>query len=638
MKRFCQECGQEVKAEDHVCIHCGTKLIDLNQQEETPTEHTEEVEKQNSETRNESGSNEEEEKNNTTEVESNKTEGKRTEQRSTNHKKPMTKKQKLMIQIGAGVLVFLIGFSIWASNHHSAESVYNRFEKAIQEGDNKQISKLMIHEDGTRVSKEEAKAFLALIKEEGKHEVAPLYNVTRHGKFIGIFKSHKVEARDQFVSYDDMIEGLSFTFNDEEIAIYDEDQKIDYVLYGPLAPGIYTATAVFDGEYGETTKEEEIQLSSFDRDENWITMDIPVSKVTFFFENDDMFDPTSASILLNDEELDVSKDGETKEVGPFILDGSQTVQSVVEMPWGEITSEDIEVDSDYMGIYADLITEEQYDELTKAVLDFSEQFMEGVADKSTKPLENISDDFKETFDELIDYEFPSDFYFSGKLNSVSVDKDSLMVDTDKDNPVVTIDIGLNAETDAHYLEDDPDLNDETLQLIVEMNYNKDKKNWSFLTFEEGDYWGDFEGTDELEASENVYGPGEEAIAKAEEQGLEEEMEDFMIDYTDASVDAINNRDYSFVSDYITSDGPRKQESIDYIDYLDSKDIYEYFYGSELESMEEIESGKWEVTMLESFEIEHPDSSEDKEFRTTAVVVKDGDSFFVDELLETEEVD
>src|SRR5699024_9418015 len=99
---FCQECGQEAKADDRVCIHCGTKLMDLNQQDETPTEHTGEVEKQHSETRNDPGSNEEE-------VESNKTEGKRTEQRSTNHKKPMTKKQKLMLQIGAGVLVLLIG-------------------------------------------------------------------------------------------------------------------------------------------------------------------------------------------------------------------------------------------------------------------------------------------------------------------------------------------------------------------------------------------------------------------------------------------------------------------------------------------------------------------------------------------------
>src|SRR5699024_327386 len=137
---------------------------------------------------------------------------------------------------------------------------------------------------------------------------------------------YKIAGVDQFARYD-AIDGLTFSFNGTEIDEYDQDEKS--VVYGPFAPVFYPVRAMFKGEYGETNKVDNLTLARDDYDDTWMDMDLSISKVTFNVENYEEFNPSEAHIRLNDEEIAISKEGETEEVGPFILDGSQEVEVVV---------------------------------------------------------------------------------------------------------------------------------------------------------------------------------------------------------------------------------------------------------------------------------------------------------------------
>lgn len=112
----------------------------------------------------------------------------------------------------------------------------------------------------------------------------------------------------------------------------------------------------------------------------------------------------------------------------------------------------------------------------------------------------------------------------------------------------------------------------------------------------------------------------------------------MYDFYEASVDSINERDFSIVAGFVTADGPRRPEARKYIDYLDSKGIYQEFYNSKLEKAESIGDNTWKVTTTEEYLIIHPNSSSEQNFRTINNVKLVDGKLLVDELIDTKGID
>lgn len=608
MKQFCKECGKEAQPDHNICVHCGAPLGKNETQDEA------------AETKNDARAS-------GVAGGSSNTEPTRSKRSST----PMPKKKKRFISMIVIAAVILIGFTMWAQSYQSPQSVQKRFYNAAVKDDSKALQKLLIHEDGSKATEGEALALIKLVKENGDYVLNDYFSIEPEGKFLLFFQAHKAQAIDQFAYYPDPVKGLTFTFNGIEPSVRDK------VLYGPLIPGIYDVEAAFEGDYGETTIDGDITLGNYYSDEVLIEMDINIADVMFYIANAYEIDHENVQLKIKKEEIPIDDEGYSEAVGPFVLDGSQQVQTVVSMPWGKIESDPIDIMEHDMTIYADVLSDENYEEITELLGGFGEQFVEAFAEKDADLFENVSGTVKDSLTDMMDRRFyDDDWFYTGEFIQLEVDKDSIYLDFEGEAPALAIVVQYIFNEGYHELNEEPELMDEALPVEAKLQYNSDEKTWTIANMTD-EYWGTFEDVDEIAGSQTVFGPSEKAVKAAKDSDFKNEMTVFIEDYTRASVDAINYTDFSYVEGYIAEDGPRWEEARDYIDYLDSKNITEDFLDMEVESIESIEDDSWEVTVKESFTIYKDDSSDDKDFRTKVIVKKIDDEFLVYELIETNEI-
>lgn len=542
------------------------------------------------------------------------------------------KGKKILFRMGLVLAILLIGVLVWAKNYMSPEAVEKRFEKAVEREDAEQLKKLIVHGDLSSLEDFEVEAFLKLVKHEGRHVVSSLTDTVYAGKFLYVFDAYKVEVQDQ-IPYGDKLDDLSYTFNGKEVAIFDEDEDEEYIVFGPLAPGIYTVSVNFSSDFGELSVEEEVTLAETSYQEyTYMGIDIPLAKVSVYVENADYLGHENIKVKIGEKEFSIDEYGETGSIGTVLVDGSVMAQAVATLPWGEVVSQEVPIEDGEPWITAEFLSDSHLKDLKQMITDFGEQIVEARAAYSTKPIKNASKETKE-FIERYFYDFS---VYTGQLNRVGIDENGIYLVMDDDQLDVVIPVHYEMSEDVHDQEDKPDISDQTYIYELTFSYKKDDKAWTIKDINPHGW--SYEMTDEWDGSGKTHGPDEDLVKEASSQGFEKEMESFLKEYTEASVEAINERDFSIVSDYITKDGPRREEAEDYIDYLDSKDIYETWIGTELEKVEELGKKEWEVTVKEEFEIIRPDSDDQWQFRTVLIVKEVDGDLLVDELISTDRLD
>lgn len=614
MKKFCTECGKGLEKEHKVCIHCGTPYGLGDSEKEVAQKPTEKTPEQ-AESLSESTT--------------------ATAQETAPHipKKPMSKKQKTLYSLIGAVVVILIGFYMWGNAYQSVESVEERYLKALDEKDAKKLTKLVVFEDGTKINENDAKAHLALADAYSKDELSDWYAIKEHGKFLLLFTANKVEIINQYLVDDNPMEGMTFTFNDKEAGEVKEDDGV--VTYGPLVPGLYTVTAAYESESGAFSESQKMYFVS---GHNELTMDLPISDVRVYVKNYHTIEGQKAYIAFNDSKINVDEYGDSEEFGPVILDGSQSATIVVEMPWGEVESEAFDLDATNIDASADLLTKEQFDQVMDLLGQYGEEYVKVNANKDKGLFTTVGDNYRDTFDD----NYFGESYYAGKFNGVDALQEVALVQSDG-----PLRVRLTTQFQFEYdrfdkLNKPPTLEEDIQKRYVYLTYDASEKDWQIESVESLVYFGDFEDAVTVEGSGKLEKPDEKAIKKAKKEEtsklVDEDMETFMNDYYVASVDAINERDYSYMADYVTSDGPRKKEARDYIDYLDSKDIYEEIHEVELEKVEEIDEETWKVTTTELYTMIYPDRESEVTFRTINQVKVVNGRLQVDEFIDTKEID
>ncbi|MGD6803417.1 zinc ribbon domain-containing protein [Rossellomorea aquimaris] len=125
----------------------------------------------------------------------------------------------------------------------------------------------------------------------------------------------------------------------------------------------------------------------------------------------------------------------------------------------------------------------------------------------------------------------------------------------------------------------------------------------------------------LEFKEEEFNP---VVVTAVPEDNASSIEEFMIEYINTSVDAMNEGDFSIVKHLLHPDGKSFPESKDYIDYVVSKGIKEDVLSIDMIDFEEIKEG-YSVTMIEEYDIHYSDgTTNNKSFKST-YLVKEHDS-------------
>ena len=256
MKRFCQECGATAQPLDSVCTECGNRL-------EQPAQVTQVV-------------------------------------TVNKERKPMSKMKKVLFTSVAILLVILIGLFMFGSSYTSADSTLQRFQKAVFDKDKESLKKIMEYEGGIKLSPGELEAVIAYGEKEPNNFVksigpwghvseAFLFSLKQTGKSFGIFDGHKIIIRDQYLSIPIEYNEISFTLNDEKVAVSFEEEQ---AVIGPVAPGNYELKAVYEGEYAVSTQTIEIELLERFGDRIYEHIEFDMSEVTFRLEDLDAVDPS----------------------------------------------------------------------------------------------------------------------------------------------------------------------------------------------------------------------------------------------------------------------------------------------------------------------------------------------------------
>jgi len=581
MSRFCLECGQQLNQDDSICTNCGTKLP----------------------------------------------------QETVIPKQPLSKKQKVLYGIITGIAVLLIGFTIWGKAHFSEETTSKRFVDALSTMDTKELQSIVVRENGKAINKQEAKAMLKLAEVEGGSAVESLSAILQHGKWLGLFKVYKVQVIDQYAYYEGPLKGLSFTFNGVEVK--EESRKKESVSYGPLAPGIYEMDVTFEGTYGKGSSKSELYAYSPSGELSWINVELPLGNVIFEVPNYSSEVMLDARILINDEEIAVDKYGETEAIGPILFDGTQHAKLVVQYPWGEVTTDDMTIESEYQEIEAAILSTDEMKIVLDTLKQYGEEYIEAKAKRSTSVFTTTTKSFIESYAEnIVEPLIDNELFITGKFDQMDVDEDSVYL-LDDSELGITIDAEFTFMEDSHSLLDTPSISESVYTCDVKLIYDESEKKWfiqsSALTYS------NIATTKTISGSGTIHQPSSDAVQNEKDRLLKNELQSFFEYYVNQSVNAINARDFSYVEDLMTDDGPRKKEAKDYIVYLESKGITEQFIDVTVEKVEAVGTNTWQVTTTDEFIIYNPDGSKNKKY-TTVVTVKqvDGD-WLVHELLSTEEI-
>lgn len=118
-----------------------------------------------------------------------------------------------------------------------------------------------------------------------------------------------------------------------------------------------------------------------------------------------------------------------------------------------------------------------------------------------------------------------------------------------------------------------------------------------------------------------------------------EVEDFMRNYQQSSIEAINNRDFSKVEQLIDPSGKSYKEQQDYLDYLESKNITEEVMDFAVNDIVKVDKRSYKVSTFEQYEISYDDGSKViKGFNSSYLlkVLEDG-RLTVNELLYNQQV-
>ncbi|AZV42920.1 hypothetical protein BAOM_2311 [Peribacillus asahii] len=322
--------------------------------------------------------------------------------------KPLSKKGKTLVFTSLIFLAILIGIHLTISSLINPMSVVEEFEKAVLEKDAKQLASIINKgQKNYSISEKEAASYISYLTKQNNfttidnqlkmqanelddsHEFVPIPITDKHGNHLVILNK---DYKKKWLFYDQYyLEfypfSLTVTSNLPNTEVFVNDKKVtkiqaaeEPVSIGFVFPGEYQFKGTFKGEYGDITKEENINLTEGNGNSFSVYLQLDGQYVSISSNHDD------AILYVNGKSTGQTVN-ELESIGPVNMDGSIKLHAERKVNGKTIKTDVIPV-TDESGI--DLAFEEEEEEEYEYV----------AASTDTKFVDEVS-------------QFMNDFYIAG---------------------------------------------------------------------------------------------------------------------------------------------------------------------------------------------------------------------------------
>lgn len=570
MKRFCKECGQELPEGAKFCKNCGARVDDTKSAEGPPDSQTKRSAK----------------------------------------KTPMTRKQKFSFGAAGLIVICIIIFAVWGNTHYSEEKTMERFSEALASGESGTVQQL-VTVDGEEVSQEEAVAMTRLAEDtehftyeqngDARQVFAdfPVFQVEeKDKKALLFFTDYHVSAEPQYVSVVSDIEGVETTFDGKTVP--ENDSEGSTLEYGPLAPGVYEVSSVFETAFGAVDASQETTLLDGD---NEFQPELDVEDTRLHLSNKYGLPYDAVELKLNGEVLDSELEDEEVSVGPLLTDGSVELTGTAETSWGEVEIPPVKITEPQQDIEVDLMNDALKEEISDVIISFSEDYIKALAEQDASAISGISESLQEDFNDQW-FIIKEDEGFSGKLDQVGISFKDFSEEEVSERSYNVYDIPIQLTMTGQFADDSEDDHFE-YKSSIQLRY--DENQWEVYGFERN-YFGnasDYETYDGSgETVEGVKNDDDKDTDNDSEETDDTEISSLVEDYVYDLAEAVNNGEYSLVSEHIASGSEFETMQSDLVDRQNDSGLRQTVENVDVGKVSETGDDEWKVETTEVIELEY----------------------------------
>ncbi|MCQ6277100.1 hypothetical protein JMM81_19685 [Bacillus sp. V3B] len=323
--KFCKNCGVERREGQIFCNSCGNKFDESMFQETASVHHRSSVQPN-------------------------------TEQRYQEPRKPMSKKNQVILISIAIVAALGFGGHKFLESMYSPQKTVEKFEAVVEEQDVEKAKEVIAFSDfPEEVEDKEIKNYLAFLKGNQAEVVAGLKDsasayekdtlsvslvvdrndnemvkLVQADKKLGLYQEYKIEAVPFEVKVDSNLERVEIDFMGKK------EKLKDRLTLTPVLPGTYELKGSFNGEYAKLTETTELDFLNADGN----TLDVFLE---FEGQYVDIYSNEENSTLFVNGESTGMKVGDFIELGPLPMDGSIVLHAEYQAENGVIKTNEVKV-------------------------------------------------------------------------------------------------------------------------------------------------------------------------------------------------------------------------------------------------------------------------------------------------------
>ncbi|XBP66705.1 hypothetical protein AAHB36_16840 [Bacillus velezensis] len=473
-------------------------------------------------------------------------------------RKPIPKKTLFIWGGIAAALILLIAAYKTGAWLTSEKRLTDQFEQAVHDGDTKKLAALLTPSDKKlKLNETNVKPLLAYAKKHdelletlrGNSSEKDAVYVKKEGKTLLLFDHYELKVDPVYFRVTSNYKGADLYINSEKTGTVKKADETQ--IFGPYAPGVYTAEAKLKNDTVDVVKKQEAEAAGGRN----VDFDLPLDAEDVTFTPADSFKSAKGDLLINGKS--VHKDPFTSVTyGPLLTDGSMTAAVEADFPWGKMKTADVPINGTDMELT--LIPDQDTQQtIMDTIVKTTKQYTKAMADGNTDQMTEAGSAWKEQTKEVVSGMKSSGTFLKDQYKETSFDLDSFAISQENGRWQVTV-TGKELHESAYFDGNTkPDMEEAEPSFHYVLSYDTKHKKW---VFEKADPASDSSGTNVKKIKNDQ--PKTYTSAWASSKGntasgsvTNEQVTSFMTDYLTNQSSAVSLNNFAIMAGNLEEGSP-----------------------------------------------------------------------------------